>query len=443
VSGVHPSSFRLQSAWLASCLDPVRRPWPLSPPGCGRRSLFESGSPQHGSSRDRLASEEPSVRRAIFHRASGAPAKRGYTQSCSLASVSRVAAKGACERRSVEAQRPLLPASGRAERSASSRVAVAFVLALMLALLSFGATARAQEDDLYFETVRGARDDGCSGKKYVCYDLLSTHRRNYFITGFTQGTEAKFQFSVKYDLWPNESPSSLHFGYTQKSLWNIYQASAPFLETNYNPELFYTFAFGALGHAVAHAPPSSPEVEGSAAAAPAVIAPEGRARCTASYVRAGVEHESNGLGGAQSRGWNRIYLSGLGACQLSSAAYALLGVKAWGPPFGISDNPDISHYLGSGELSLALGASSDAWYGSAEISATARKGWSSSLRVGSIEVDARWRPGYATFAERWRFVPYLFGQLFTGYGETLLDYDHPDTTIRVGIGLSGAVRLRM
>ncbi|MEO7111173.1 MAG: phospholipase A [Polyangiaceae bacterium] len=153
-------------------------------------------------------------------------------------------------------------------------------------------------------------------------------------------------------------------------------------------------------------------------------------------------HESNGLAGAQSRGWNRIYLSALGGCDITGAAYLLVGIKAWAPPFGISDNPDISQYLGSGELSLALGASSDTWLGSAELSATGRKGWRASLAVGGVEVDARWRPGYATFAESWRFVPYLFGQIYAGYGEMLLDYDHPGTSARVGIGVSGAVRLR-
>jgi outer membrane phospholipase A len=321
----------------------------------------------------------------------------------------------------------------------SSRVAARLVSAVLL--LFFNGTAQAQEDDIYFEAARGARDEGCSGKKSVCYDLLSTHRRNYFITGFTRGTEAKFQFSVKYDLWPNESPSSLHFGYTQKALWNIYRESAPFAENNYNPEIFYTYDLGAHGHAVAQAPSPSPRVERSAPV-PAVAPVERPARCSASYVRAGVEHESNGLAGSGSRGWNRVYLSGLGGCDLNDTAYVLVGVKAWAPPFLVSDNPDISYYLGSGELTLALGASSDAWYGSAEVSVTARKGWSSSLGVGSVEVDARWRPSYATFAEHLRFVPYLFGQAFTGYGETLLGYDHPDTSVRVGIGLSGAVRLR-
>jgi len=34
-----------------------------------------------------------------------------------------------------------------------------------------------------------------------------------------------------------------------------------------------------------------------------------------------------------------------------------------------------------------------------------------------LEADARWRPHYGGF---WRFTPNLYGQLFTGYGETPL-----------------------
>ncbi|MEO8800527.1 MAG: phospholipase A [Polyangiaceae bacterium] len=316
---------------------------------------------------------------------------------------------------------------------------------MALVSLAFGGVASAQEDDLYFETVRGARDAGCSGEKYVCYDLLSTHRRNYFLTGFTGNTEVKFQFSVKYDLWPNETRSSFHLAYTQKSIWNLYKLSSPFGESNYNPELFYTYTFRPHGSAVAQTSQSASVArtsEGSDTSVRDEPEVDSRARCTVSYARAGAEHESNGLSGGQSRGWNRIYLSALGGCDLTSATYFVVGIKAWAPPFGIADNRDISQYVGSGELSVALGASSDTWLGSAEVSATGRKGWRASLSVGGIEVDARWRPGYATFAEGWRFVPYLFGQLYAGYDEMLLSYDHPGTSARLGIGVSGAVRLR-
>ncbi|MEO7111172.1 MAG: phospholipase A [Polyangiaceae bacterium] len=164
------------------------------------------------------------------------------------------------------------------------------IAVLALVSLAFAGTANAQEDDLYFETVRGARDAGCAGKKYVCYDLLSTHRRNYFLTGFTADTEVKFQFSVKYDLWPNESASSLHLAYTQKSIWNLYRVSSPFGESNYNPEIFYTYAFHAHGHAVdqtSETAPVAPVDEGHDMTVRDDVAIDNHARCTVSYARAG------------------------------------------------------------------------------------------------------------------------------------------------------------
>jgi outer membrane phospholipase A len=341
--------------------------------------------------------------------------------------------------------------------SAASIVRIAGAAALVSGAfsLAFERTARAQ-DDLYFEAVRTARDgsrDDCDGKTYICYDLLSTHRLNYILSGVTGSTEVKFQFSVKYNLWPNESPSSVHLGYTQKSKWDLYRVSAPFLETNYDPEIFYTYDF--RGHGTAHTTAQSPSSEPSSSKPPSTGGPlEGTevedlspppdvtTRCAISYLRGGVEHESNGLGDQNSRAWNRAYASGLGGCDLTAAAYVVAGLKVWAPPLFIASNPDISKYLGSGELSLSVGVNSDAWYGAFEIAAVARKGWRASWKAGDVEVDARWRPGYASLSTAWRFVPYLFGQMYTGYGETLLDYNNPETSFRIGIGLSGSVRLR-
>ncbi len=72
-------------------------------------------------------------------------------------------------------------------------------------------------------------------------DLLTFYKDNYFITGFTMQTEAKFQFSAKFDLWPNRGQHAVYFAFTQKSLWDIYRTSLPFVENNYAPELFYSY----------------------------------------------------------------------------------------------------------------------------------------------------------------------------------------------------------
>ncbi len=90
--------------------------------------------------------------------------------------------------------------------------------------------------------------------------------------------------------------------------------------------------------------------------------------------------------------------------------------------------------MGYGELALSVGTDvSDRWYGEADLTVRARKGTSRRLAAGSVQVDARWRP---LFFSASRFTPYLYAQMFTGFGETLLTYDDALTNFRVGIGFS-------
>jgi phospholipase A1 len=238
-------------------------------------------------------------------------------------------------------------------------------------------------------------------------DLLTFYKDNYFLTGFTSGQEVKFQFSAKFDVWPNRGPHAVYFAFSQKSLWNLYQPSQPFLENNYAPELFYTYF---------HAPNSY----------------EPAAGCSFFLERAGVIHESNGEGGAGSRGWNRVYGESRFACYNAARNYADVTLELWAPPFGVADNPHIARYEGYGELSFSVGNDQgQGWLGDWDITAHGRKG--TLLRAASIEIDARWRPRYGDF---WRFTPYLYGQAFSGYGETLLTYDRSLTAFRVGIGFT-------
>ena len=89
-------------------------------------------------------------------------------------------------------------------------------------------------------------------------------------------TEAVFQISAKHPLFG----SRFYFAYTQISFWQAYDDynSAPFRETNYNPEIFYRmnpyeFKQGELGSDI------------------------------------GFEHESNGQTVPKSRSWNLIYVA--------------------------------------------------------------------------------------------------------------------------------------
>ena len=239
-------------------------------------------------------------------------------------------------------------------------------------------------------------------------DLLTFYKDNYFITGFTKETEAKFQFSAKFDIWPNRGQHAVYFAFTQKSLWDIYRTSQPFVENNYAPELFYSYF----------------HVRGRYEPDPG---------CGFFFERVGLLHESTGERGEKSRGWNRAYAESRFACYDPAHRYSAITLQVWAPPFGTKDNPDIARYEGYGELSLSVGSDRGrGWLGDWELATHLRKG-TKNWRVGSLELDGRWRPRYGDF---WRFTPYLYAQLFTGYGETMVNYDRTTTAFRVGIGFT-------
>lgn len=238
-------------------------------------------------------------------------------------------------------------------------------------------------------------------------DLLTFYKDNYILTGFTASRQVKFQFSAKFDMWPNRGPHGVYFAFSQKSLWNVWSQSQPFVENNYAPELFYTYF---------HAPGRYDPAPG----------------CGFFLERLGFVHESNGENEARSRGWNRIYGESRYACYDAQHRFVAAALQAW-LPVGQRDNSNINSYLGFGELSLSVGSDrGHGWLGDWEITARLRKG-TRSWGAGSAEIDARWRPRYGDW---WRFTPYLYGQLFTGYGETLLNYDHSLTAVRVGVGFT-------
>jgi phospholipase A1 len=245
-------------------------------------------------------------------------------------------------------------------------------------------------------------------------DVLTFHRSNYSLTGFTRATQVKFQFSFKYDLWPSPSHHTVYLGYTQKSLWDIYDRSAPFRESNYAPEIFY-----AHYHSELRDQPSP--------------------GCGLFREQLGVEHESNGEAGEASRGWNRIFADVQATCY-GALAYGVLGLRAW-YPFTLAENRRIARTQGYGELLAGIGADDDDWHMNGLLTVTLRKGTSPKLSRGSVTVDARWRPTYQRLlGKAWKFAPYVWAQYFAGYGETLGTFDSASSSARIGIGFTDRAR---
>ncbi len=208
--------------------------------------------------------------------------------------------------------------------------------------------------------------------------------------------EFKFQFSLRKEVF-RCAPLHAYVAYTQTSLWQFYDVpnSRPFRASNYNPELFL-------------------ELRGDFGAAwPALF-------------RFGVEHESNGLSDPDSRSWSRVYaMPGWGTPGGAGAT-----VKLWWrfpesrktSPTDTTgdDNPDIEDYLGSFELR-------GWWTGAAggRLSGMFRRGTLDGTET--VQLDLDWPIGFVGSGVSFRV------EGFSGYGETLIDYNR--RVSRFGLGV--------
>ncbi len=208
-------------------------------------------------------------------------------------------------------------------------------------------------------------------------------------------TEAQFQFSVKFPLAINLFDTvDIYSAYTNHSFWQVYNGdiSAPFRETNHEPEGWVQFnpKWDFLGF-------------------------------TNTANAFGIVHQSNGRGGVLSRSWNRLY-----ANFIIERGKLALSFKPW---YRLSededddDNPDITDYLGHYEIRAAYKWKEHVF------SAMSRNNLESGFEKGAVELA-------------WSFplgnYPYLKGyvQYFTGYGESLIDYDQYVNKIGIGISIT-------
>jgi phospholipase A1 len=206
-----------------------------------------------------------------------------------------------------------------------------------------------------------------------------------------QQVEIKFQISFKApvdeDIFGGNG--DLFFAYTQLSFWQAYNrdVSAPFRETNYEPEAFLQFDTNVP-----------------------VLGLRNR------LLTFGIVHQSNGRSEPLSRSWNRVYAEFV----LDRGRFAM-SVKPWyrlKEPAETDDNPDINRYLGPGELRIAYD-------------------WKK--YVAAVMLRCNFRPGNiygavqleGSFPLTKKLKGYV--QYFYGYGETLIDYNA--RTSRIGIGI--------
>ena len=242
------------------------------------------------------------------------------------------------------------------------------------------------------------------------YTYVDEQNSIYNVTGdeeLADNQEAKFQISFKFPLNQKSlliDGDALHFGFTLKSFWQVYndELSAPFRETNYNPDVFYTMPLLFNQQSSATSPNESDMA-----------------------LRFGVEHESNGRTQLLSRSWNRAYMKFFYAKD-----NYLVTLKPWyripedekDSPTDADgdDNPDIERYLGYFELTGAVK------YRQFEFSTLLRNNLRSD-NFGAIELGV-------SFPLWGRLRGYA--QYFNGYGESLIDYNHRIERIGVGFLLT-------
>lgn len=235
---------------------------------------------------------------------------------------------------------------------------------------------------------------------------LSPDEPLYIVFGWRDGTNAKLQLSFKYRFLNPEGRltkgvpffSRVYFGYTQTSLWDLGEPSAPFFDTSYQPSLFYRHDR-------------------------LKVWSKGRSRL---WGQIGFEHESNGKAGGDSRSVNTVYVRPvLEIDRAIGSAHLSVEPRLWAYVGDLSENPDIAEYRGYGQLKLAVTGRAE-W----QIAATGRVGTSGK---GSLQIDLTY-PMDRIFLRT--FDAYIYAQYFSGWSESLLTYDERlPWQLRIGIAV--------
>jgi len=201
-------------------------------------------------------------------------------------------------------------------------------------------------------------------------------------------TEVAFQLGFKMKMMEDlpYTHSDLWFAYTQQSFWQAYskRLSSPFRDTNYQPELMFVtpLNWSILGANIR-------------------------------FLNLGLAHQSNGRSNLTSRSWNRTYAQfGMETGKVETL------FRVWhrlSEPLADDDNPDITNYMGYGDI-----ISSYRW-NDQKVSLMLRRNFSTNK--GATQLT-------------WSFPlkEYLNGyvHIFSGYGESLIDYNFYQKSIGLG-----------
>lgn len=212
--------------------------------------------------------------------------------------------------------------------------------------------------------------------------------------------ETKLQVSLRAKILQDWllPEADLWFAYTQTSMWQLWNSedSAPFRSTDYQPEVLYVIPMADyIGRL-----PFGWQLQ---------------------LLKFGFVHQSNGQSEPLSRSWNRVYAAA--AFERDQIGLLVKMNKRLSESLSEDDNPDLTQFLGTTELQLS-------WLpGAASASLTRRMNWQD-FSKGSWQLDLTY-PLNRQQPDGLR----LHLQLFSGYAETLLDYNHRQNSIGLGLML--------
>lgn len=223
--------------------------------------------------------------------------------------------------------------------------------------------------------------------------------------------ETKIQLSVRTKLATglltkgnedDDNHDSLWFGYTQQSYWQLFNGSLsrPFRATDHEPEVIYIYP-----HQIPLAGGWNYRLSGL-----------------------GLVHQSNGQSLPLSRSWNRVYVMGAAEKTLGPDSSLSLQGRVWQrlqETPNNDDNPGIENYIGRAELTGNWQISKTNTLG-----VTVRHSLRSDAR-GSTRIDWMTAPASSPAYTGLRY--HL--QLFSGYGDSLVDYNRKRTVLSVGLSL--------
>jgi phospholipase A1 len=231
-----------------------------------------------------------------------------------------------------------------------------------------------------------------------------------------QHPEIEFQLSGKVRLADFSAPPTdggadiadafgIWLAYTQQSHWQVFNGaqSRPFRETNYQPEAIFSIHPGLFSR------------------------DHGDDRWNWRVFNVGVGHQSNGQSSPLSRSWNYAFAQLGFELDNEHGQWAVVLRPSYRIPEGSAkdDNRDLTDYFGYGDIRGTWRRCD--W----EVSLTARGNPATGKGAAQLDVSFPLRTGAD------RYYPLLgYLQVFTGYGESLIDYNWRQTTAGIGVRLN-------